>query len=103
MIYRIILFAFITFSKGSIAQKTVVNTPGNMLYNCWTDSREEDDTTTSYNIYRLCDYKNFSSARFRTRIEFKENGECSSIQLAPVQQHYMAPDKWDYDREQKII
>ena len=73
------------------------------LYNCWTDSREEYEQGSSLRIYRPCEFKAFPLSRFRHRIEFKENGECSSLQLAPNDAHFMASANWTYDKATKMI
>jgi hypothetical protein len=74
-----------------------------LLYNCWTDSREESGIETRKLIYRPCNYREFAPSRYRHRIEFKEKGEAVSLRLSPTDAHYMAPAKWSYDKEQKTV
>jgi hypothetical protein len=100
---RMIFLFFITLFNSCATQKHTSGTDISALYNCWVDSREENPAGAKNYIYRPCDFKEFAPSRYRHRIEFKPNGECSSLKLSPTDAHYMAAAKWTYDKDQKIV
>jgi hypothetical protein len=103
MINRLFFFILAITCNQCVAQKASSTLDISSLYNCWTDSREETSLDSSFSIFRPCDFKSFPASRFRFRIEFKENGECSWLNLAPNDAHYMVQGTWSYDKEKRII
>jgi hypothetical protein len=103
MLNKIFVFALIAFANSCATQKNTSATDITLLYNCWTDSREETKEGDTTFIYRPCDFKDFTPSRFRHRMELKQNGEGSSLILAPTDAHYTVPTKWAYDKDQKIV
>jgi hypothetical protein len=99
MIDKILLLALIALCNSCATQKTTSATDMKLLYNCWTDSREETKEGDTTLIYRPCDFKEFSPSRYRHRMELKANGEASSLVLAPTDAHYMVPAKWTSDKD----
>jgi hypothetical protein len=103
MLNKPLLLAFIFLCNSCATQRHTSASEISALYNCWTDSREENPEGAKTYIYRPCDFKDFTPSRYRHRIEFKANGECSSLKLSPTDAHYMAPAKWTYNKDQKIV
>jgi hypothetical protein len=100
---KIFFLALIVLCNTCYAQKDSINIDISPLYKCWTDSREENEKGVLSKIYRPCDFKKFQSSWFRGRFEFKQNGECSWLHLAPNDAHYMIQGNWSYDKGQQII
>ena len=99
-----ILLLILSFSGTSCAtQKAASGIDMKAIYNCWTDSREENPEGATSNIYRPCNYREFTPSRYRHRIEFKEGGKCTSLKLAPNDAHYMVEATWSYDKDQHLI
>ena len=86
----------------AFGQKDSTTIDLSMIQRCWTNSREES-AQFSISIFRPCDYKSFPLSRFRDRIQFEPDGECSYLYLAPNDAHHMVTGKWIYDKLKQNI
>ena len=67
----------------------------------WTNSYEEETASNSTKIFRLSNYRDFPSSRYREMLIFSQDGNCSYLVLASNDGHYLEYGKWiivDYDK-----
>ena len=93
---------FLTIYGENVAVKDSTTIDLSMIQGCWINSREESSQFSIY-IFRPCDYKSFPLSRFRDRIQFEPDGECSYLYLAPNDAHHMVTGKWIYDKLKQNI
>ncbi|MCH8330627.1 MAG: hypothetical protein IH946_04490 [Bacteroidetes bacterium] len=95
-----ILSALFIVTIGLISCEPNADLP--LLNGCWTRSYEEE-SSGDHEIFRPCDYREFSPSWFRKVYVFKENNECEYLVLSPVDAHYFENGRWQYFPKTKQI
>lgn len=89
---------FLGFYSSTYSQNKTID-PSDLI-GCWKDYSEENKFHQKSNVYRPCDYQSIfhkKGKRFRFKIHFKENGNCSYLSIGANDIHLMKPGKWIYD------
>ena len=82
---------------------TCVENPETKLLGCWTHSIEENAASSVSNIFRPCDFKEFSPSRFRFSFELMKAGKCQILMVGSTDAHYMANGTWEFDKKTNIL
>lgn len=64
---------------------------------CWTQSIEEENTEER--VYRPCDYKEFSTERFRMVFDLFDDHTCEYKVLSPSDAHFMTSGIWLFESD----
>ena len=96
------LFFFLVFFGNINAQEKSIEEAH--LIGCWKFYPEESRFFPGMEVYRPCDYDFLEKLRrFRFTIDFKRNGECKYLTLAPNDGHYMSKGTWAYDAKKRKL
>ena len=70
----------------------------------WTNSYEEETINHETEIFRPSNYKEFPLSRYREKLTFAQDSNCSYLVLAPNDGHYFKNGKWSFEnRENNIV
>lgn len=86
---------------SSCTTKSIENS-NTLLFNCWTESYEENDGNESI-IYRSCDYKIYAPNRYRNSFTLREDLSCKYWVLAPNDGHYFTEGTWELNDSADVV